>query len=152
MLLVWLEKTGCQCLRHGTLVAFAQFSRRHILPAQSAREEILTVVLKHLQKRPVGLDNFTFEVRDEYPQNAGVDQALDFIFGGLAFGDVAHGPDKFAVARCILYRVSYRVDVLDSPVRPQQTIGMLEICRPPRRTIDDLLKVGPVLRMDALHH
>src|ERR1700686_3102190 len=29
---------------------------------------------------------------------------------------------------------------------------MLEVCRPPRGTIDDLLKVGPVLRMDALHH
>jgi hypothetical protein len=36
-------------------------------------------------------------------------------------------------------------------VRQQQTVGMLEICRPPRGTIDDLLKIGPVLRIDALH-
>src|SRR4029077_5940645 len=137
--LVWLEKTGCQCLRHCTLVAFAQFSRRHILPAQSARDEILTVVLKHLQKRPVGLDNFTLEVRDEDPQNAGVDQAPDLSFGGLAFGYVAHCPDQLAVCRCILYLASYRGDVLDSPIRQQQTIVMLEICCPPRGSIDDLL-------------
>jgi len=51
-----------------------------------------------------------------------------------------------------MYRVSYRVDVVDSPIRQQQAIGMLEICRPPRGSTDDLLKVGPVLRMDALHH
>src|SRR5258708_1297182 len=48
LLLVWLKKPGCQCLCHGTLVAFAQFGRRHIRPAQSARDEILTVVLQHL--------------------------------------------------------------------------------------------------------
>jgi len=54
--------------------------------------------------------------------------------------------------RSPMYRVSYRVDVVDSPIRQQQAIGMLEICRPPRGSTDDLLKVGPVLRMDALHH
>ena len=48
LLLVWLKKTGCQCLCHGALVAFAQFGRRQIRPAQSARDEILTVVLQHL--------------------------------------------------------------------------------------------------------
>ena len=61
-------------------------------------DEILTVVLKHLQKRLVGLDDLTLEVRDEDPQNAGVDQAPDLTFGGLAFGNVGHSPDNFDVA------------------------------------------------------
>src|SRR5260370_1106025 len=74
------------------------------------------------------------------------------LLGPLAIGDVGHRPDKLAIARCILQKVSYGVDVLDSPIRQQQAIGVLEICRPPRGTIDDLLKVGPVPRMDALHH
>src|SRR6266704_2688228 len=90
---------------------------------------------------------------------AGVAQPLRFrqvrftapegFLGRLALGDVGHRPDKLAIARCIPQKVSYGVDVLDSPIRQQQAIGVLEICRPPRGTIDDLLKVGPVLRMDA---
>src|SRR6202140_5010155 len=41
----------------------------------------------------------------------------DLFLGRLALGDVGHRPDKLPTAGCILYRVRYRVDVLDSPVR-----------------------------------
>src|ERR1700748_1688781 len=42
--------------------------------------------------------------------------AQDILFRRLTLGDVVHRPDKLAIARFILYNVSYRVDVLDSPV------------------------------------
>src|SRR5882724_1025612 len=42
--------------------------------------------------------------------------------------------------------------VLDSPIRKQQTIGMLEMCRPARSTIDHAQKIGALFGMDALHH
>src|SRR6266542_1528150 len=48
LLLVWLKHPVCQCLCQGTFVALAQFGRRQIPPAQSTRDEILTVVLQHL--------------------------------------------------------------------------------------------------------
>src|SRR2546422_5313524 len=48
LLLVWLKNPNCQCLCQGTFVALAQFGRRQIRPAQSARDEILTAVLQHL--------------------------------------------------------------------------------------------------------
>src|SRR6266446_3299365 len=41
----------------------------------------------------------------------------DLVLGRLALGDVGYRPDKLPIAGCILYRVRYRVDVLDSPVR-----------------------------------
>ena len=47
--------------------------------------------------------------------------------GALALGDVSHRAHKFAVAGCIPCCVSQGVDVLGSPIRQQQTIGMLEI-------------------------
>src|SRR5258707_6486189 len=48
LLLVWLKNPGCHCLSPGTFVALAQFGRRQIRPAQSARDQILTAVLQHL--------------------------------------------------------------------------------------------------------
>src|SRR5882724_2933688 len=42
--------------------------------------------------------------------------------------------------------------VLDSPIRKQQTMGMLEMCRPARSTIDHAQKIGALFGMDALHH
>ena len=97
-----MKNPSFQELCQGTFVALAPFGRRQIRPAQSTRDEILTVVLQHLQKRLVGLDDLTLDVREEDSQNAGVDQAPDLIFGGLAFGDVGHSPDKLEVAGCIL--------------------------------------------------
>src|ERR1700681_4540115 len=41
----------------------------------------------------------------------------DLLLGRLALGDVGHRHDKLPTAGCMLYRVRYRVDVLDSPVR-----------------------------------
>ena len=67
-------------------------------------------------------------------------------------GDISHCAYKLAIATGILQTVSHGVDVFDSPVRQEQTIGMLEICRSLRGTIDDFLIGGPILRMDALHH
>src|SRR6266852_1201166 len=55
----------------GAFVALAPFRRRQISPAHSARDEIVTVVLQHAQKRFVGPDDSTFEVPDEDPQNVG---------------------------------------------------------------------------------
>src|SRR5271168_4696130 len=78
--------------------------------------------------------------------------APEGFLGSLALGDISHRPDKLAIAGCILQSVSDRVDVLDSPIRQQQTIGMFEISCLPRGTLDDLLKLSPVLRMDALRH
>src|SRR5260370_40226969 len=52
------------------------------------------------------------------------------LLGRLALGDVGHRPDKLAIARCILYSGSYRVAVLDSPLRPEQAVAALQICPP----------------------
>ena len=73
-----------------------------IRPAQSTRDEILTAVLQHLQKRLVGLDYFTLDCREEDSQNAGIDKAPNLTFDGFPFGDVGHGPDKLAITRRIL--------------------------------------------------
>src|SRR5258705_2964698 len=40
----------------------------------------------------------------------------DLFFGCLVLGDIGHRPDKLAITGCTLYSVSYRLDVLDSPV------------------------------------
>src|SRR5258708_1916936 len=48
LLFIWLKNPGCQCLCQGTFVAFAQFGRRQIPPAQSTRYQFLTAVLQHL--------------------------------------------------------------------------------------------------------
>src|ERR1700743_2726366 len=53
--------------------------------------------------------------------------AQDLLFRPLALGDVGHRPNKLAIAGSILQNVSYRVDVLDSPVSQQQAILMLEV-------------------------
>src|SRR6266702_1281703 len=74
------------------------------------------------------------------------------LLGRLALGDIGHRPDKLAVARCILYRMSDRVDVLDSPVRQQQAILLFEICAALRYVLDDLLYKRPILRMCALQY
>ena len=102
LLLVWLKNPGCQCLCQGTLVALAQFGRRQLRPPQSTRDEIRTAVSQHSQKCLVGLDYLTPDVRHEDSQNVGFDQAPDLVFGGLAFGDVGHSPDKLAIAGIIL--------------------------------------------------
>src|SRR5258706_2725373 len=41
----------------------------------------------------------------------------DFLLGSLTLSNVGHRPDKFAITGRTLYSVSYRLDVLDSPVR-----------------------------------
>ena len=41
---------------------------------------------------------------------------LDLFLGRLTLSNVGHGPDELAITGCSLYRMSYRVDVLDSPV------------------------------------
>src|ERR1700686_2834938 len=63
----------------------------------------------------------------------------DLFLGRLALGDVGHRPDKLPTAGCILYRVRYRVNVLDSPVSQQQAIFMLEVRARLGYAIDDLL-------------
>ena len=60
-------------------------------------------------------------------------------------------PNKLALAARILNRVSQGMDVFDSSVRQEQTIGVLELCCPRGGTFDDLSEVGSVLGMDALH-
>src|ERR1700751_6067921 len=80
LLLVWLNSPRCAQFCHGALVAFAPFRRRQLRPAHSARDEIVTVVLQHAQKRIVGPHDRTFEIPDEGPQNVGVDQAPDLPF------------------------------------------------------------------------
>ena len=48
--------------------------------------------------------------------------------------------------------VSYRVDVLHSPVSQQQAILMFEVSASLGCAIDNLLYEGPVVGMYALHH
>ena len=52
-------------------------------------------------------------------------------FSPLLFRHVSHRAHEFAVAECILCCVSQGVDMLDSSIGQQQTIGMLEIEAPP---------------------
>ena len=67
-------------LCYGPFVPVLPFCRRQIPPAHATREEIFTAVLHHVEKRFIGLNNLTFEVPDEDPDNVGVDQAPDLGF------------------------------------------------------------------------
>src|SRR5258705_409760 len=53
------------------------------------------------------------------------------------FRDVSHRAHKFAVAGCILGYVRQGMDMFDSAIGQQQTIGMLEIGGSPGRTFND---------------
>src|SRR5579864_5336057 len=70
-------------------------------------------------------------------------------FRPLVVRHVGYRPDKLTVARCILYRVSDRMDVLDSLLRQQQAVLVFEMCAALRYVLDDLLYNGPILRMRA---
>src|SRR6266849_2301042 len=152
LLLVWLN---CPCrlyTRQFTFVTLMPFGRCQVSPKHSTRDQILTGILQHAQKGFIGIDDtLAFDVSDENPQNVGVDQSTDLVFEGLAFGDVGHSPDKLAVAKNIQYCVSYRMDVLDSPVRQQQAILVFEISARLGCVINHLLYRRPILRMYALH-
>src|SRR5882724_1677320 len=58
-------------------------------------------------------------------------------FSPPLFRDVSHRAHKFAVAGCILGYVRQGMDMLDSAIGQQQTIGMLEIRGSSGRTLND---------------
>src|SRR5580658_6610550 len=69
----------------------------------------------------------------------------DLFFCRLTLGDVGYRADELAMATGIPQNVGYGVDVLNSIIRQEQAIGMLEICRARKRAISDLFEVGAVL-------
>ena len=62
------------------------FRRRQVRPAQAARDEILTIVPHHAEKRIIGLDDLPFGLPEEDPDDVGVNQSPDL---GFAFHDIA---------------------------------------------------------------
>ena len=67
-------------------MSLAPFRRRQVRPAHATRDEILTIVSHHAEKRVIGLDDLPFEIPDEDPDDVGVDQAPDLRF---AFCEIA---------------------------------------------------------------
>src|SRR5260370_28455028 len=59
LLLIWLNSPGSVQFCHGAFVALAPFRRRQIVPAHSARDEIVTAGLHHAQKCFVAPDDRT---------------------------------------------------------------------------------------------
>src|ERR1700692_3402694 len=57
LLFVRLSRPGSLQFCHAAFVALARFRWRQIRPAHSARDEIVTAVLQHAQKRFVGFDD-----------------------------------------------------------------------------------------------
>src|SRR3954453_4184118 len=110
LLLVWLNSPGCLQFCQGAFVALAPFRRRQIGPAHSARDEIVTAVLQHAQKRFVGFDDRTFEVPDEDPQNVGVDQAPDLSFAIFEIAIELRILERDSCLRCkhLQYRTAAR--------------------------------------------
>src|SRR6478609_6086280 len=82
-----LERLHAPLLRDPPLlVAVAPFRRCKVSPAQTARDEILTVVSHDAEKCVIALQNPTSTLPDDDPDDVGVDQAsyLRFAFAEIA--------------------------------------------------------------------
>ncbi len=80
-------------------------------------------------------------------------ERLPFFFGSLAFCYIHHGAGEFSkIAGIVENRMTYDMDVLDSPIGHQQS--MLKIERHPvlRCMIDYLLNTPSVEGMSALEY
>src|SRR5262245_9312426 len=60
--------------------ALAPFWRGQSGPAQAARNQVLTVIPDDTEKRVIGLENSTFEIGNEDPNDVGVDQTPNLSF------------------------------------------------------------------------
>ena len=58
-----------------SFVAITPFRGSQVRPVQATRDEILAVVSHHGEERVIRLENPTFELPDEDPDDVGVDQA-----------------------------------------------------------------------------
>jgi hypothetical protein len=75
LLLVGLNRPCRLEIRRRAFVSLAPFSWRQIGPAQTTRDEIVTTVLQHVEKRVIGLKNPSVEIPHENPDNVGIHQA-----------------------------------------------------------------------------
>src|SRR5262249_1872935 len=62
---------------HRAFVALAPFRRRQLRPPHRTRQEIVTAVLDHAEKRIVRLENPTLEIPEADSDDVGVDQSPD---------------------------------------------------------------------------
>ena len=69
-----------------SFVAITPFRRSQVSPVQATRDEIVTVVSHHGEKRVVRLENPPVDFPDEDPDDVGIDEAPDPRF---AFGEIA---------------------------------------------------------------
>src|SRR5215813_5590968 len=60
--------------------ALAPFWRGQSGPAQAARNQVLTVIPDDTEKRVISLENSTFEIGNEDPNDVGVDQTPNLSF------------------------------------------------------------------------
>ena len=77
-----LERLHCPDhlqVRDSLCVAVAPFRRRQVRPAYATRDKIVPVVSNHAKKRVIGVENMTFDIPDDDPDDVGVDQAPDFL-------------------------------------------------------------------------
>ena len=74
LLLVGLNRPRRPEIRHRAFVFLAPFSWRQVGPAHTTRDEIVTTVLQHAEKRIIGLENLSIEIPDEDPNDVGINQ------------------------------------------------------------------------------
>src|SRR4051812_8363067 len=62
----------------------APFRRRQVRPTQPPRDEILTIMSHHAEKRVVGLEDLPSGFPDENPDDVSIDQSPDLCFAFYA--------------------------------------------------------------------
>src|SRR5262249_14398506 len=77
------QAAGHLQLCHPSYVEVPPFRRREVRPAYATRDHILTLISQHVEKLVIGLDDPTFEIPDEDPDDVSVDQAPDLRFAFL---------------------------------------------------------------------
>src|SRR5262249_60251354 len=80
-------------LGHRAFVALAPFRRRQLRPPHRTRQEIVTAVLDHAEKRIIRLENPTLEIPEADSDDVGVDQSSNLRFTTMELTVPAVPPD-----------------------------------------------------------
>ena len=75
LLLVGLNRPRRPEIRRRAFVSLAPFSGRQVGPADPTRDEIVTTVLQHVEKRIVGLENPSIETPEQDPNDVRINQS-----------------------------------------------------------------------------
>ena len=75
LLLVGLNRPRRPEIRRRAFVSLAPFSWRQVGPADPTRDEIVTTVLQHVEKRIIGFENPSIETPDQDPNDVRINQS-----------------------------------------------------------------------------